>query len=347
MGNRRILPILVVAILFITMIRGEPVAVSSLSNSSLFVIPDAWADSVAFAHILGTNNLNSDPEEALGAPNYDDSPSSGFVSLGGGELTIDLGEGEQAINGVGNDLRIYNPGTGSGESFEIYLSNQFPTDEWLFAGSVSGNGIASIDLEPLGRSEARYVRIVDLTNEGLSGASPGTDIDYIAAIHFPINPYANEVVSHLTNGSNNSHREPFNALGPPDYVNTLDYGYISLGLQGELILDMGEGEEITDGPMDDLRVVNPGGDGGEIAEVFLSNSPFGDWKYVGKAFGAPQVNDYDISVTGLRQARYVRILDTSTGDLTDRNPATDIDYIEALYLPQSVSRIFLSVTINN
>lgn len=347
MVYKRVWPLLLMAILFIAIVGHEPMTVSSLPHGPLFVIPDAWADNVAFSNILGTNNLHSDPEAALGEPDYDDSPSSGFVSLGGGELTIDLGEGEQAIDGAGNDLSIYNPGTGSGESFEIYLSNQFPTDEWLFAGSVSGNGVASVDLESLGRSEARYVRIIDLTDEGLSGASPGTDIDYVAAIHFPVNPYANDVVSHLTNGNNNSHREPSNALGPPDYVDSLDYGYISLGPQGELILDMGEGEEITDGPSDDLRVVNPGGDGGEIAEVFISNSPLGDWKYVGKAFGAPQINVYDISVTSLRYARYVRILDTSTGDLTDHNPATDIDSVEALYLPQSVSRVFLSVTMNN
>ncbi|MBY8998717.1 MAG: C39 family peptidase [Candidatus Thorarchaeota archaeon] len=300
-----------------------------LTDSTTFT-PDVWADYVVFASIAGEDNQHTNPTDALGPPDYSSSSENGYVSLGGGFIVVDMGSGEEITNGFGNDLRIYNPGSGLYEEFDVYVSN-ISTDDWYHLGAASGNGESDFDLDLVGLSQARFVRITD-TSTSLSGSSPGTDIDYIAALHSNNDPFADKVLNSLTFGLNNTHTDPTESLGFPDYSSSSESGYISLGEGGELIIDMGEGEEVLNGPDDDLRIYNPGTDGGEKAEISVSANPDGPWSPVGIAYGSPQTNDFDINPTGFSTIRYVKIKDVSTGDLVDSNPATDIDYLEALHM---------------
>jgi murein DD-endopeptidase MepM/ murein hydrolase activator NlpD len=326
---RYVLFAFVVILIALTPEKSQSIAVNArpISSVAYSVSRDAWANAIVDAEIGGARNLATDPDQALGPPDYI-SPSTGFVSLGGGELIADMGEGEEIVNDVGNDIRVYNPGTATGEVFEVYVSNS-STGPWESVGIAYGNGIKDFDLNSTGLSSARYVRILDLSID-ISGSYPGTDIDYIAAIHWTRDSYADAVVYSRGEGANNLHTDASQALGLPDYNQASETGYVSLGGGGELIVDMGSGEDIIDGPGADLRIYNPGLNGGEIAEVYVSQFPYGPWLLIGHAYGSPRINDFDIGSTGFSQARYVRLLDVSTGDLTDSNPGTDIDYIEAL-----------------
>ena len=99
-----------------------------LTDSTTFT-PDVWADYVVFASIAGEDNQHTNPTDALGPPDYSSSSENGYVSLGGGFIVVDMGSGEEITNGFGNDLRIYNPGSGLYEEFDVYVSN-ISTDDW-------------------------------------------------------------------------------------------------------------------------------------------------------------------------------------------------------------------------
>ena len=120
-------------------------------------------------------------------------------------------DGEEIIDAEGNDLRVYNPGGGSGETYEVYVGNS-PTEGWVFIGSALGNGQGDFDLNSVGVSQARYVKVVDLSTIP-EGVFPGVEIDYIAALHSNHDPYADAVVSSSIVGDNNRATDPTQALG--------------------------------------------------------------------------------------------------------------------------------------
>jgi hypothetical protein len=98
----------------------------------------------------------------------------------------------------------------------------------------------------------------------------------------------------------NNKTQPRFALGPEDSL------WFSLGWSGYVVLDMGPDSRITDGPGDDF-VVFEGNDGADEGyHVYVSNDWHGSWISCGTDTGTAS---FDISATGLSQARYVKIVD--------------------------------------
>jgi hypothetical protein len=98
---------------------------------------------------------------------------------------------------------------------------------------------------------------------------------------------------------NNKTRPRF-ALGPPDDQ------FFSLGQDGFVVLDMGPNTPIQDSPGDDFMVYE-GNDGtNEGYSVYLSNDWNDGWLLCGADTGTAS---FDVSTTGMTQARYVRVID--------------------------------------
>jgi len=103
---------------------------------------------------------------------------------------------------------------------------------------------------------------------------------------------------------------PHWALGPADGKS------VSLGKRagappkgGYFILDMGENTPIKDEAGNDFRVVE-GDSTPEGYSVYVSQDWLGPWSLVGNGTGT---TEFDISATGLSEARYVKILDDGDG----------------------------------
>lgn len=120
----------------------------------------------------------SNPEMALGEPDFDESAWTGFVSLGGGGHIILEFEEVHLIDGPGDDLQIFEVGPAI-EAMEIEISKDGLN--WINVGEISG-GNASVDIEPyISEGDTfSYIKLIDLyTNSG--GDTPGADIDAVAA----------------------------------------------------------------------------------------------------------------------------------------------------------------------
>lgn len=130
--------------------------------------------------------------EALGAPDYPEGPTEGYVSLGdGGSITLRFTN--NSLTGSGNsnlDLWIFEIGPDVEDTF-VEISKDGIT--WSSVGKVFGStsGI-NIDSYGFGTSDFfSYVRLTDDTNEGSqSGNTVGADIDAVGAISSapPVNP---------------------------------------------------------------------------------------------------------------------------------------------------------------
>lgn len=130
------------------------------------------------------------PSNALGAPNYTgpscaDQASCTFVSLGvGGALVLRFDD--NVLTGSNNsdfDLWVFEVGPNV-EDTTVDLSIDGLT--WLSVGLVTGS-TRGIDIDAFGfdaTSAFRYVRLIDVVNEGGggNGGSVGADIDAIGAI---------------------------------------------------------------------------------------------------------------------------------------------------------------------
>jgi hypothetical protein len=142
-------------------------------------------------------------------------------------------------------------------------------------------------------------------------------------------PYADAVADAIIKLSGNAHADPTQALGGPN--GTVTEGYVSVGGPGYwLLVDMGEGEEIIDGPGDDFRVYEIGAIFGGVDEeydVFGGNSSAGPWTYVGQGW---TTSVFDLEGSGLSSARYILIDDLSTRTSDGSCPGSDIDAIQAL-----------------
>jgi len=109
------------------------------------------------------------------------------------------------------------------------------------------------------------------------------------------------------------------ALGPPD-------GQVaSLGVNGEILLDMGAGGMIYDGPGDDFTV-HEGMEPAEGYEVSASDAWNGPWLAVGSGLGTAS---FDLAATGLDSCRYLKIEDDGGGSPFVNYPGFDLDAIES------------------
>jgi len=113
----------------------------------------------------------------------------------------------------------------------------------------------------------------------------------------------------------------------PDALGPVDGEFLSIGVDGEVILDMGSTTPIVDAPGVDFTVYE--GDDGTPLEgyrVYLSNNWNGPWTLLGSATGTAS---FDIGEQGFTDARFVRILDDGGGSSTNPYAGFDLDAIEA------------------
>ena len=169
---------------------------------------------------------------------------------------------------------------------------------------------------------------------GVGGwASTGLMFDNVLVTRSAIDPFADavEIQNVKAAAQGNGHANPNEVLGRPNYFYTNGaYDYLSIGGPGySVIYDMGEGEEIIDGPGYDLRIVEIGAALGGVSENFevsVSESISGPWAYLGIAYSS---SAFDLSKVGLPKVRYVWLSDLSSAT-SNPFPGSDIDAIVAL-----------------
>jgi hypothetical protein len=202
------------------------------SNEMPFVFPricdSVYANSVV--HFFQGNKKNyssipgirSNPANALGAPQNDD--TNNFVSLGfgGGYLTVAFQKA--IVNGPGDDIFLTetsfgNPNCSSyPEKAKIYAAQNLT--DWFYLGETCLDG--SVDLGPL--QWAKYVRIQDSSNRESSrfpGGADGFDVDGIRGIYCPRGPVI-PIFECLTND--------YDEDGIPDGQTSAVFGYKNLNL---------------------------------------------------------------------------------------------------------------------
>lgn len=124
----------------------------------------------------------TDPERALGEPDYNHYKDDSFVSLGcKGQLTLQFID-NGFINIEGDDLYFFEIGP-SVESFKVEISSD--GKDWIYIGTLPGSN-CSIDIGKSQRVRTEnkvyyYVRITDL-GDFCRGPTPGADIDAVGAI---------------------------------------------------------------------------------------------------------------------------------------------------------------------
>jgi hypothetical protein len=155
---------------------------------------DGWADAITDASVPTHSeidgemieNLTPNPELALGPPNG----ILDAVSLGttGSFVVVDLGAGEEAYDGEGDDVVVVEIGSASGGTPEPYGVSVADAPEGPFVHLADAEGEASFDLGPTGLARARYVRVESLLPADElpftgSPSFPGPEIDAIGAVH--------------------------------------------------------------------------------------------------------------------------------------------------------------------
>lgn len=153
---------------------------------------DPYADAVIEANIKQGNNARPDPRFALGRT-FTYGNDALFVGGPGYWITVDMGKDEEIIDGEGNDLRVTEIGdiygTALNEEHDVYASNSI-TGTWHYLGQ--GMAVSEFDLQDVGLSKARYIKIQDLSTKTDGTNSPGSDIDGAQALnmenYFPILP---------------------------------------------------------------------------------------------------------------------------------------------------------------
>lgn len=150
----------------------------------------SFADVVVSA-IMGspaaTDSRFTDPDEALGAPDYSGgSLGTGSYTLGhGGSLVLQFTDNLlTGSDSTAKDLHIFEVGPDvEGTRVEISTNGS----DWLSVGNVSGS-TSSIDIDAFGYDSSfsfGYVRLTDLTHRSFgqtTGSTVGADIDAVGAI---------------------------------------------------------------------------------------------------------------------------------------------------------------------
>jgi photosystem II stability/assembly factor-like uncharacterized protein len=152
--------------------------VPSAAARSSRQVTDPFADRVAAftpGHPFNTDLAN--PEAAIGAPDFNTSNLSGFVTLGvGGSLTLEFVNNE-AFDGPGPDLLIH----GDPDNDElIRVEVSLDGTQFISLGLVPET--AELDLAPSGPAQVRFVRLID-DGSPVQGVSPGAEIDALEALH--------------------------------------------------------------------------------------------------------------------------------------------------------------------
>jgi outer membrane protein OmpA-like peptidoglycan-associated protein len=124
------------------------------------------------------------------------------------------------------------------------------------------------------------------------------------------------------------------ALGVPDYADSSDGGYVSLGCAGELALRF-EDNALVDVAGPDLYVFEIGPD---VEPTALAVSRDGDeWVRVGRVAGGKAEIDLAAYVPQGEEYRYVKLVDLKSGCSARETPGADIDAVGAIGSAQRIS----------
>lgn len=118
---------------------------------------------------------------------------------------------------------------------------------------------------------------------------------------------------------NNAHN---NVSAPGDALGASDGQACSLGYEGFIVLDLGVGSMLTDGPGDDFTITEallPGDTEMESYTVFVGDA-YSQTTLVGAGLGT---TSFDLSGSGVASARYVRIV--ATADQSPNDPLCGLD----------------------
>ena len=301
--------------------------------------PQCAADFVLDYNPVGNiDATRTDSSQALGIPEDDD--TFNFVTLGfGGSLT--LGFNPPALNGPGNDLRVYETSFGSQtcqkypETARIWATIDFVT--WVDLGTVCLDGEVDLGILPY----ANAIRIVDETPVP-SPSRDGYDVDGVLCLNgrqttqqcvAQCEPDSVLYVSQGTRKDGNAvdanRSIPGRATGTPEDDDT--YNFFTLGTGGTITLFYSQGC-LYDQQGYDFRVVE---------------TSFGDpacRRYPESAHIEVSMDDVtyysidsicldgmvDFSGTGLAYIKYIRITDVSKLFGGDAMDYYDVDGVECI-----------------
>ncbi|MFX0196488.1 MAG: hypothetical protein ACFFCW_10225, partial [Candidatus Hodarchaeota archaeon] len=139
---------------------------------------DAFADLI----ITEASRWYSNGDHALGPP--DGNYSHLYLDYGNGHVTLDMGPGEEILDGKGVDFTVYAQEgeyavfVGNNLSAPILVGNQMTTPLTLLG---TGVGNTSFDLANVSLEKARYIQIVYLAGEKV-------ELDAVVATHFNYPP---------------------------------------------------------------------------------------------------------------------------------------------------------------
>jgi outer membrane protein assembly factor BamB len=157
------------------------------------------------------------------------------------------------------------------------------------------------------------------------------------------------VYSASITGQNNQYNDPIAALGP------VDNNFVSLGVGGDITLDWGNPDGISNVNGDDILVyegnieLNSSSAKMRIENVprvilsdssaegyhFWASNNTDEWYYLGKGHGT---DSFDLETVGLNSARYFQIVDDGDGNSSSNSPGFDLDAI-GIYDPTLPSLI--------
>ncbi|MFW9805329.1 MAG: hypothetical protein ACFFFK_01210, partial [Candidatus Thorarchaeota archaeon] len=199
-----------------------------------------------------------------------------------------------------------------GYSFEWGTYNADTWKLWrngvVYANGDATSGSIILTIENWLENSWRIGRY-NLTLQVTKNVYTAVEIFWLTILSHPGDRYANDVIETRSDWYLNSD----DALGAPDSVfATIYVGYAT----GYLTLDMGENEEIVDGPSYDFTVYASG----DEYSVFVSPSLTVDFLFIGTGTGT---RSFDLSSSGLSEVQYVKITLIS-------GVSVEIDSIEAI-----------------
>ena len=124
------------------------------------------------------------PDDTLGAPDYDSSQDINYLNLGiGGVLVLEFDI--YVYDGPGNDIYVFEIGPDV-EATRVEVSEDCVN--WIYVGDADGS-VSGVDMNGKVPANGRYkyVRITDI--RGVDSSWPGADIDAVAFIN--VSPFNN------------------------------------------------------------------------------------------------------------------------------------------------------------
>jgi hypothetical protein len=127
-----------------------------------------WGDAYANAIDPDRSLWYLNGESAIGAP--DGQYAQIFLDYSSGYLTLDMGEQEEIVNGLGNDFTVI----ARGGNYSVFVQPTYDSSLSLIGRT---NGTHSFDLDDLSMDQVRYVRVEHFVGDTI-------ELDAIEAINY-------------------------------------------------------------------------------------------------------------------------------------------------------------------